>query len=601
MKLLHSHRTLALLLLVAYVFSLSACVSQPENKTVTLKLESAYVFDLGVSQDVLEFTLTEDESSYMQQALSRDAQAKDAPPATEGIHFCIGDEDWLYFPDESAAQNTGSGKWITFNQEENKKITDIYQAYLKQCQGEPLASRIDNTNLDKVVEDNSLVLDNQTEDRRIKPHGTINSGMVLQRNCVNCLTGTTKDSKIAAVFNGKTYAGTITDGKFTIYLPPAEAGGPYTLTLYTEKSKRTLTDIYVGEVFLLSGQSNMPFPVSHSESATGKTYEAVGDRIVQTIIVPQGMSSEPKSNLTLTWKSAGRDFSVLGYLFGLDMYDTLNIPIGLVLSATGGTSLSYWLPKSAYKELSSEQYVYITPGKEVCGGYNAMVAPLNCMRFRGVIWYQGEGNSVYATGYATELECLINAYRKEFNDPNLTFTIVELPKYEVNSDGWAEIRKAQQQVASTVENVCLSVSIDQGDMKDIHPADKEVIAKRVTQVTLETFFGVDCPNPPTVVKAEKISANQVVLTLKNADGLVAKNGTNGFMFSPNGLMFLKVSEVSVNGNTITITAPEEIQILQYGSTIAFSDDTVYMDPSKQVTIYNGDGLPMDQGYWDFSK
>lgn len=600
MKHSYIYRLSVLLLLFAYMLGLSACANQAQSKTVTLKLESAYVFDLGVSQEVLEFNLSAEESSYVQDLLSREAHTKDTPPVTEGIHFFTNGEDWQYFPSQAAAQNTDSGKWITFNEEENRKMADIYQAYLKQCQGEPLANHIDNTNLDKVVADASFSIANQKEGNAIKPHGTVSSGMVLQRRCVNCLTGTTTDSKIAAVWNGKTYTGTVTDGKFSIYLPPAEAGGPYTLTLYTENSKKTLTDIYVGEVFLLAGQSNIMFTVSQAESGTGKSYEAPGDRIVRNFMVPQGSSSEPQTDISVSWTGT-KSGSAIGYLFGLELYDALNVPIGLVRAATGGTSLSYWLPKEAYDELRADQYIYSAPGKPASAGYNAMIAPLLNMRFRGVIWYQGEANSANTSTYATELECLIKAYRKVFNDANLAFTVIELPKYEQNPDGWAYIRKAQQQVATTVENVCLAVNIDQGDMKDIHPADKTVIAKRTAQVTLEAFFGVDYPNPPTVVKAEKISPNQVVLTLKNADGLVAKNGVNGFMYSKNGSIFRKVSDVTVNGNTITVTAKDEIQILQYGWTIAFSDDAVYNDPGKQVTIYNGDGLPMDQGYWDFRE
>ena len=80
-----------------------------------------------------------------------------------------------------------------------------------------------------------------------------------------------------------------------------------------------------------------------------------------------------------------------------------------------------------------------------------------------------------------------------------------------------------------------------------------------------------------------------------------KNGANGFQYNDGGTMFRDVSEVAVNGNTITVTAKKEIQILRYGWSISFSDESVYNDPSKQVTIYNGDGMPMDQGYWDFSE
>ncbi len=162
-----------------------------------------------------------------------------------------------------------------------------------------LADVIDNTNLDKVTTDVAFSTGSQTEDASIVPHGTVTSGMVLQRRCVNCLTGKTDGASIAAEFQGTLYGGTVKDGKFEIYLPPAEAGGPYGLTLYTESGKKTLTDIYVGEVFLLSGQSNMAFPVSGSKVSSD--IEPLGDRVIQTYLVPMNQSAYPRQDVDAQW------------------------------------------------------------------------------------------------------------------------------------------------------------------------------------------------------------------------------------------------------------------------------------------------------------
>ncbi len=467
-----------------------------------------------------------------------------------------------------------------------------------------LSDVIDETDLDKVSQDISFEIGTQTENDAITPHGTVTSGMVLQRRCVNCLTGSTTGTAIAAEFMDQIYTGTVTDGAFRLYLPPAEAGGPYTLTLYTETGRKTLTDIYIGEVFLLSGQSNMAYSVWASDATTGKETQALGDRIVQLYTVPWVASAYPRQEVDGQWQSGSGDnwksFSAVGYLFGLEMYDALQIPIGLVQAAVGGSPLSYWLPRPEYEALCAQQAVFKTDMLP-CEGYNGMIEPLLDMQFRGVVWYQGETNAGLPDAYAGELKFYIDIYRAIFNDFDMAFTLIELPRFQEIPDAWARVRQAQQQVAAETDHVCMSVSIDLGDMKDIHPADKTVIAKRAADATLEAFFGLDRPSHPRVVKAEKKSDTQVVLTLENAEGLIAKNGINGFQYSPDETRFLPVSEVTVSGNTVTVTAPEEIRQLRYGWQIFFTDTQVALDPARHVTVFNGAGLPLDQGFWDFTE
>ncbi len=464
-----------------------------------------------------------------------------------------------------------------------------------------LADVTDNTNLDKVITDVSLATGTQAEDASIIPHGTVTSGMVLQRRCVNCLTGTTAGTSIAAEFQGTLYGGTVKDGKFEIYLPPAEAGGPYGLTLYTESGKKTLTDIYVGEVFLLSGQSNMAFTVSGSKYGTGKEIEPLGDRVIQTYLVPWVQSAYPRQNVDAQWAGANdpgwENFSSVGYLFGLKMYDELQVPIGLVQAAVGGSPLSYWLPREELMTLQAVQPVFITD-MDACAGYNGMIHPLLNLRFRGVLWYQGETNAGLPNAYAGELKFMIETWRALFNDFDLAFTIIELPRYKDIPEAWAKIRQAQQQVAEEMDYVCMSVSIDLGDMQDIHPTDKTVISARAAERTLEAFFGKDFEDHPAVVSAE-CTGNQVILTLDNAQGLMARNGSNGFQYSPDGTRFYPVESISVSGNQITVTAKEDIQVLRYGYTISFGDSATDLDPARHVTVFNGAGLPLDQGLWEF--
>lgn len=458
---------------------------------------------------------------------------------------------------------------------------------------EVLADTVDTMNMEKVSKEPTFEVGNPQENTAITPHSTIGSGMVLQRRCVNRLSGTTTDPHIAVFFQDTFYYGTVENGVFEVYLPPFEAGGPYTLAFWTESGKKVLTDIYVGEVFLLAGQSNMAFSMIQCGAATQESLNQTGNPNIRLLQLPLSTAAYAKDSIDAEWEAATSDtvlnFSAFGYLFGRNMYNELSVPIGLVQAAVGGSPLSYWLSLESYEELKSKQTVFVTEAKP-CQGYNGMIAPLTRLRFRGVVWYQGETNAGMPNTYEGELNCLIDSYRAIMNDFRLTFTLIELPRFGELPEGWAKIRAAQQKIAAEKENVCLSVSIDLGDMEDVHPVDKTIFAQRAAEVTLHHFFGMETQPYPTIEKAAKTENNTVVLTLNGADGLELRNGKNGFQYSTNGASFDDVSSVTVEGNCLTITAAGEIKALRYGVKNSVAENA----PAKQVTVFNAYDKPLDQ-------
>lgn len=96
------------------------------------------------------------------------------------------------------------------------------------------------TNIDKVVREGELTFGWQEENDAIRPSSYISDNMVLQRRKAIKLSGTTNGRQIAAVFNGETYYGTVTEGVFTIWLPPLEASEGDELIFYTDIGKKTL-------------------------------------------------------------------------------------------------------------------------------------------------------------------------------------------------------------------------------------------------------------------------------------------------------------------------------------------------------------------------
>ncbi len=143
------------------------------------------------------------------------------------------------------------------------------------------------------------------------------------------------------------------DGKWILRLNAAEAGGPYQLVVKGKKNVLTLDDVWIGEVWICSGQSNMQWPVSASDNAK-EEIAAANYPLIRHFAVPREMSIAPKDDLSNgEWKTATPEnvgqFTAVGYFFGRALYKKLGIPIGLINTSWGGTIVETWISKEAMK------------------------------------------------------------------------------------------------------------------------------------------------------------------------------------------------------------------------------------------------------------
>ena len=458
-------------------------------------------------------------------------------------------------------------------------------------------------NSDKVITEATFDISKYTGEAGyyIKPYQLFSSGMCLQRDAVNRLWGKCSKTKfIAAELNGEVYYGTVNNKDWEIYLPKMNAGGPYKLTLISEAGRITLTDVYVGEVFLLSGQSNMEWTMGHSGSLLKDYYstsDCVNDeiRMLHMGFYPQAEPTVELAN-TRKWTGANKttisEFSAVGYLFGKQLQEELECPVGLIFAAIGGSSIEFWLSEENYNKVS-ETYnpyttseVYMTP----CQGYNGMLYPLNGLNARGVLWYQGCSNAFGTQEYYDiALEIFIEQCKQIFANDQLAFTICELARYEGSPYAYSIINEKINKVAANNPNIVVARNLDLGDWKDIHPKDKREIAKRAAYETLRVFYKKD--------KEEQVKVNSYTF---NDDGSVTiilsrdvklVNDNNGFEVCING-KYTYDCNVTVNGNEITVTASGEITKVRYGYTCNMTEE-VMSDVSKMVTIYDLNCFPLD--------
>jgi sialate O-acetylesterase len=134
------------------------------------------------------------------------------------------------------------------------------------------------------------------------------------------------------------------DGRWKIILPAMKAGGPFLLTVQGKKTI-LLKDVLIGEVWVLSGQSNMTFALSGAEGAAAEILAANYPEI-RLFTVPEKDSLEPQPNVAAAWNicSPGNvgGFSAVAYFFGRDLFKKLGVPIGLIHSSWPGTGAEDW-------------------------------------------------------------------------------------------------------------------------------------------------------------------------------------------------------------------------------------------------------------------
>lgn len=218
--------------------------------------------------------------------------------------------------------------------------------------------------------------------------------------------------------------------------------------------------------------------------------------------------------------------------------------------------------------------------------YNGMINPLTAFPIKGVIWYQGEANTVHAAEYSHLLESLIEGWRKAWQEPEMPFLLAQLPNY-IPTEGqgggqWGELRDQQRQVAEKPNNG-MAVLIDIGESHDIHPKNKADVGFRLAQVALANTYGQKNALLSPIFESATVEGNKIRVHFKNADeGLETKDGDlKGFeiagadgKFFPAQGRIQKDTVLLWNGQVSTPAA------VRY----AWADDPVF-------NLYGKNGLP----------
>ena len=308
------------------------------------------------------------------------------------------------------------------------------------------------------------------------------NNMVIQRGEPVRVWGTGKaDSKVSlSMGKQRAIAETGPNGTWQVALKPLSAGGPYTLTVNDDDTSAVITNVMCGDLWLCSGQSNMQWPVK-DVSPTEQKSVLRGNPHLRLCSIAKKSSGEPQSQADISWQtctpSAVSNFSAVAVFFANELLKDpalAHIPIGLVDSSFGGTTCEGWIPQPALAKFAPGELHESMFGIKPAQLFNGMIAPLGPTKFKGVLWYQGESNSAHPSTYPALLATLISEWRKQFNQPQLPFFIIQLPEYANLWEGyyWPWIREQQAKAVDLIPNTTLVVSLQTTDGFNLHPSRK---------------------------------------------------------------------------------------------------------------------------------
>jgi sialate O-acetylesterase len=420
----------------------------------------------------------------------------------------------------------------------------------------------------------------------VKVPGLFSDGMVLQQGAECKIWGTAEANENVTVElnlgKGGVAVGAAADkdGKWVAKLPAQKAGGPYTLTIQG-KNKIALKDVYVGEVWVCSGQSNMEMRLDKCADGAKHVKESQNPKI-RLFTVPRARPKEPQTDLNAKWVECGPNsvpgFSGVAYFFGRDLQKALDVPVGLIHTSVGGTASEEWTSMKVldanpdHKGKSNNQATL----------YNGMIAPLIPYTIKGAIWYQGESNAGRAELYRTGFPLMIKNWRDDWGQGDFPFLFVQLAPYEKAGGDWPRLREAQL-MSLKVPNTAMAVITDVGEKNDIHPPRKEPVGARLALAARAVAYKEKIEYSGPMYEKLTIDGDKAVLSFTHVGkGLECKGeALTGFQVAGEDKTFHD-AKAEIKGDKIVVTCDKVAK----PAAVRFG-----WNKYPDVNFWNKDGLP----------
>ena len=463
------------------------------------------------------------------------------------------------------------------------------------------------TRLPKVLAVLLFLMTAQISEAEIMLPSIFSNYMVLQQNTDARFWGTAiagEQIKITASWGAEVNAVADNYGKWSVEIPTISGSHVPQQIIFEGENILVLSNVLIGEVWLCSGQSNMGWPVQLSNNAYTE-FKNASHPSIRFFNVPTTMAWEPQNDVNAHWTPCSPESvsgqSAAAYFFGRELQDALDVPVGLIVSAWGGSGAQAWIDKeNAGKEglgeivewydkyeqqMRTEWYDYTKNmaewrAKQPADGpqdlssrpkrnrlpgdnhipfalYNGMIHPIKTYSMKGAIWYQGESNVGRAHQYRTLFPAMIKSWRTVWDQGDFPFYYVQISPYHYNDyDGVtsAELRDAQLKTLDIVPNTGMVVTTDIGDINDIHPRKKQEVGRRLALLALHNDYNmIEEEYSSPLYKSYFVEGNKVRIDFDHAKVLKAVGKEiMGFSIAGKDQKFIKAKAVIINDNQVEV-------------------------------------------------
>ena len=475
----------------------------------------------------------------------------------------------------------------------------------------------------------------------VTPHALFCDHAVLQQGLPVPIWGTADagESVSVSLAGQRAFAKAGPDGRWSVKLLEMKAGGPHTLVI-SGNNRVELKDVWIGEVWICSGQSNMERQlglrsgqqplVNWEQEAASADYPQI--RHFAVARTPSDtVLTDTKGKWDVCSPETVANFTAVGYYFARDLYRHLKVPVGLIHTSWGGTPAEAWTSQEALEagfpeileahrktldnypivlakyQVEEQSLLHAweeavakaaaegkpappkpSPPRDPAVGrqnwpsalYQGMLAPLMPCAMRGVIWYQGESNASRAAQYRTLFPAMIGDWRERWGQGEFPFLFVQIAPFRNMNP---EIRDAQLHTWKITPNTSMVVTTDVGDANDIHPTRKEPVGARLALAARALAYGETLDYSGPLFERMTVEESKAVLSFTHlGGGLVAKDGPlHGFEISADGKIFVPATAV-VTGESLTVSAEgvENPIAVRYG-----------WSSVPEVNLFNRAGLP----------
>ena len=456
--------------------------------------------------------------------------------------------------------------------------------------------------------------------------------MVVQREMPVHVWGmAAPGEEVSVSFRGETRSSkTGRLGRWSVYLPTGEAGGPFQMTVRGPAAQNIiLDDVLVGDVWVASGQSNMEFEMHKAATAAEDLPHAANPHI-RLLMVKRNAAEYAQDDIaTDGWAASSpevaKDFSAVAWYFAREIEQREHVPVGVIDSTWGGTLGESWTRLTALGEDASLAPLFVTRGKmtdheadsqfedkdrklqveeakaqgkpvpqfpwhpplAIWGPgllWNGMIAPLTPFPIRGVIWYQGESNSALARAplYNRLFRTMIEDWRRQWGVGDFPFLYVQIANFKSTSlEDWATLREQQLRTLELC-NTAMAVTIDIGNPVDVHPTNKVDVGNRLARAARALSYGEAIEYSGPLFRQATPEGNAIRVWFNHAKELTTKTGElTGFEVAGADGKFVAAT-ARIDGVTLMVSSAEvaEPAFVRYG-----------WANSPDCNLFNGEGLP----------